>query len=86
MTSLDTVLKAEWEGDPQENAEGLAKDFRDYLEANRDEIEALTIFYAQPHRRRELTFEMIREVFEKFKERSASTGPFASLAGIRLTG
>ena len=65
--SLDTVLKAEWEGDAQENAEALVKDFRDYLEANRDEIEALTIFYAQPYRRRDLTFEMIREVFEKLK-------------------
>ena len=65
--SLDTVQRAEWEGDPQENAEAVAKDFRDYLEANRDEIEALTIFYAQPYRRRDLTFEMIREVFEKLK-------------------
>ena len=65
--SLDTVRRAEWEGDAPENAEGVAIDFRDYLEANRDEIEALTIFYAQPHRRRELTFEMIREVFEKLK-------------------
>ena len=73
--SLDTVLKAEWEGDPQENAEGLAKDFRDYLEANRDEIEALTIFYSQPHRRRELTFEMIREIFEKLKSNRPQLAP-----------
>ena len=63
----------------------VAKDFRDYLEANRDEIEALTIFYSQPHRRRGLTFEMIREVFEKLKSESASTSPFACLAGIRLS-
>ncbi len=65
--SLDTVRRAEWKGDAHENAEALVKDFRDYLEANRDEIEALTIFYAQPYRRRDLTFEMIREVFEKLK-------------------
>ena len=73
--SLDTVLKAEWEGDAQENAEGLAKDFRDYLEANRDEIEALTIFYAQPYRRRDLTFEMIRGVFEKLKSNRPQLAP-----------
>ena len=72
---LDTVQRAEWEGDPQENAEGLAKDFRDYLEANRDEIEALTIFYSQPHRRRELTFEMIREVLEKLKSDRPQLAP-----------
>ena len=65
--SLDTVLRAEWEGDAQENAEAMVQDFRSYLEAHRDEIEALTIFYSQPHRRRELTYAMIREVFDKLR-------------------
>ena len=65
--NLDTVLRAEWEGDAHENAEAMTQDFQQYLEANRDEIEALTIFYAQPHRRRELTYAMIREVFDKLK-------------------
>ena len=64
---LDKVVRAEWEGDTRENAEAVAQDFRQYLEANRDEIEALTIFYAQPHRRRELTYAMIREVFDRLK-------------------
>ena len=65
--SLDKVTRAEWEGDARENAEAIAQDFRQYLEANRDEIEALTIFFAQPHRRRELTYAMIREVFDRLK-------------------
>ncbi len=65
--SLDTVLRAEWEGDAHANAEAMVQDFRTYLEAHRDEIEALTIFYSQPHRRRELTYAMIREVFEQLK-------------------
>ena len=46
--NLDTVLRAEWEGDARENAEALVRDFQQYLEGNRDEIEALTIFYGQP--------------------------------------
>ena len=54
--NLDRVLRAGWEGDAHENAKAMAQDFRHYLEAHRDEIEALTIFYAQPHRRRELTY------------------------------
>ena len=45
----------------------MARDFQQYLEANRDEIEALTIFYSQPHRHRELTYAMIREVFNRLK-------------------
>ncbi len=65
--NLDRVLRAEWEGDAHENAAALAQDFRHYLEANRDEIEALTIFYAQPHRRRELTYAMIRAVFDRLQ-------------------
>ena len=64
---LDTLLHAEWEGDAHENAEAMAQDFQHYLEANRDKIEALIIFYAQPHRRRELTYAMIRELFDRLK-------------------
>ena len=45
------------------------------MEANRDEIEALTIFYAQPHRRRELTYEMIREVLDKLKSDQPRLAP-----------
>ncbi len=73
--SLDTVERAEWEGDANENAEAMAQEFRQYLEANRDMIEALTIFYTQPHRRRELTFEMIREVFDKLKSDQPRLAP-----------
>ncbi len=65
--NLDNVLRAEWAGDSRENAETIAQDFRQYLEDNRDEIEALTIFYAQPHRRCELTYAMIRAVFDRLK-------------------
>ena len=72
---LDTVLRAEWEGDAHENAEAMARDFRQYLEANRDEIEALTIFFAQPHRRRQLTYAMIREVLDRLKSDKPRLSP-----------
>ena len=65
--NLDSVLRTEWDGDVKENAEAIAQDFREYLEANRDAIEALTIFFSQPHRRSELTYAMIRALFEKLK-------------------
>ena len=73
--SLDTVLRAEWGGDAHENAEAVAGEFQQYLEANRDAIEALTIFYAQPHRRREMTYEMIREVFDRLKNEKPRLSP-----------
>ena len=65
--SLDTVERAEWKGDAHENAKSMVQDFQHFLEVHRDEIEALTIYFAQPHRRREVTYGMIREVFEKLK-------------------
>ena len=68
MTAWTPCCAAEWEGDPHENAEAMAGDFQHYLEANRDEIEALTIFYAQPYRCRELTYAMIREVSDRLKD------------------
>ena len=73
--SLDTVLRAEWEGDAKENAEALVQDFQQYLAVNRDEIEALTIFYAQPHRRSQLTYAMIREVFDRLKNDKPRLAP-----------
>ena len=73
--SLDTALHAGWEGDAHENAKTKVLDFRQYLEANRDGIEALTIFYAQPHRRRELTYAMIREVFDRLKNDQPRLAP-----------
>jgi type I restriction enzyme R subunit len=73
--SLDTVLRAEWDGDATENAKQLAQDFREYLEANRDSIEALTIFYSQPHRRSDLTYAMIRELFDKLRSDKPRLAP-----------
>ena len=72
---LDTVLRAEWEGDAHENAEAIARDFQQYLEAHRDEIETLTIFYTHPHRRRDLTYSMIREVFDRLKSDKPRLAP-----------
>jgi type I restriction enzyme, R subunit len=65
--NLDSVIRAEWEGDAEENAQALIQDFQEYLEANRDEIEALTIFYSEPARRQTITYDMIRQVMDKLK-------------------
>ena len=73
--NLDEVIRAEWEGDATENAQALVKDFQEYLEAHRDEIEALTIFYSQPARRQEVTYEMIRQVMERLRSDKPKLAP-----------
>ncbi|MEN8167549.1 MAG: type I restriction-modification enzyme R subunit C-terminal domain-containing protein [Pseudomonadota bacterium] len=80
--NLDRLQCAEWAGDAEENAKQMVQDFSEYLEANRDEIEALTIFYQTPRRRSELTYEMIHEVFDKLKTDQPRLAPTAHLAGL----
>lgn len=63
----DKILKAEWDSYTREKAEEVIQNFKEYIESNKDEIIALSIFYDQPYRRRELTFKMIKETLEKLK-------------------
>lgn len=73
--NLDNVIRAEWDGDTAENAKALAQDFESYLAENRDEIDALTIFYSQPARRSELTYAMIKEVLDKIRKDRPKLAP-----------
>lgn len=75
IVNQDKVIKAEWDTFTIEKAQELVKDFKEYIEANKDEIMALSIFYDQPHRRRELTFKMIKEVLEKLKLEKPKLAP-----------
>ena len=65
--NIDTVIKSEWETTSVDKANEIIKDFTEYLEANKDEIKALSIFYNQPYNRRDITFKMIKDVMEKLQ-------------------
>ena len=71
----DKVLRAEWDSFTKESAEAVVEDFKEYLKANKDEITALSIFYDQPYRRRELTFNLIKEVLEKLEVEKPALAP-----------
>ncbi|KOY87806.1 restriction endonuclease subunit R [bacterium 336/3] len=73
--NIDTVTKSEWNTASVDKAKEIVKDFSDYLLANQDEIKALTIFYKQPYNRRNITFKMIKEVFEKLKMDKPTLAP-----------
>lgn len=73
--NLANVEYAGWDGDAKLNATSMVQDFKEYLEANRDEIEALHIFYSQPARRRDVTYEMISSLFEKLKSDRPKLAP-----------
>ena len=63
--NLDTLLRAEWAGDVAANAGQIVRDFEEYLRENRDEIEALTIYFGQPARRAAVTYTMIKDLLAR---------------------
>jgi type I restriction enzyme, R subunit len=65
--NLDKVLTAEWDGNAKENAETLISELKDYFIEYKDTLTALTIFFDQPYRRREITHQMISEVLDKLR-------------------
>lgn len=73
--NLDHVTRAEWAGDTDENAKTLSQDFEAYLNDSRDRLEALTIYFSQPARRSQITFEMIREVLEALRADAPRLAP-----------
>ena len=73
--NIDKVTFTGWDIQAKEQADSLIKDFKDFLEGHKDEIKALSIYYSQPYRRREVTYQMIREVFDLVKEKKPTLAP-----------
>ncbi len=65
--NIDVVTESAWDSFTAEKANETIRDFTEYLEKNKDEIKALSIFYDQPYNRRYITFKMLKEVLEKIK-------------------
>lgn len=75
LEDMDELLKAEWAGETQANAEALVQDFTDYLNQHRDEIEALSIYFSQPARRSHVTYEMIKTLLDTLKQDRPKLAP-----------
>jgi type I restriction enzyme R subunit len=71
----DTVEFAGWQEHSKENAAGLVKDFAAWIEAHKNEITALQIFYSQPYRRRELTYAMVSQLVELLRADKPALAP-----------
>lgn len=65
--NLDRLVNVGWSEQAKVNAEKLIQDFASFITAHKEEITALSIFYNQPYRRREVTYRMIKEVLEALK-------------------
>ena len=73
--NVDEIINIGWVKDQQAAASLTISNFTAWIETNKDEITALQIFYGQPYRRRELTFKMIKDLFDKIKTEQPLLAP-----------
>jgi type I restriction enzyme R subunit len=73
--NLDQLKFAGWSTDAQANAQNLAQEFADALASYKDQIEALSIFYDQPQRRRDITYAMLQQVLDILKTDKPKLAP-----------
>jgi type I restriction enzyme R subunit len=73
--NIDTITNEGWVKDQEAAAALTIGNFTAWIQAHKDEITALQIFYGQPYRRRELTYKMIRELCEKINTEQPLLAP-----------
>jgi type I restriction enzyme R subunit len=75
VVNTDEVTYAGWDKEQKKQAETLVENFKAFLEEHRDEITALSIFYNEPYRRRDVTFKMLKEVLDLIKQKKPQMAP-----------
>lgn len=61
-TNPDRVSFSGFDTQAKENSEEIINNFRKFIDENKNEIIALKILYSQPERRRELTYNMVKDL------------------------
>jgi len=74
--NIDEVTNMGWVKDQEAAASLTISNFTSWIEAHKDEITALQLFYSQPYRRRELTYTMIKSLYDKIKTEQPLLAPF----------
>jgi type I restriction enzyme R subunit len=89
--NLDRLLFAGWDDANSSKASEVANEFSEYIKEHKDQIIALSIFFDQPYRRRELTYEMVKEVLDRLRKDKPGLAPvkiwqaYAELDGVKGT-
>lgn len=66
-TNIDTVTFAGFDTQQEANADRVIASFRDFIEANKDEIIALRIIYSQTYKDRPMVINKLQSLYEKLK-------------------
>ncbi|MBL7724550.1 MAG: DEAD/DEAH box helicase family protein [Chitinophagaceae bacterium] len=73
--NIDEITDIGWVKDQEAAASLTINNFTAWIESHKEEITALQIFYSQPYRRRELTYKMIKDLYEKIKTEQPLLSP-----------
>jgi len=65
LLNPDELVNVGWDKNNKDKANEIIQSFTEWINAHKDEILALQLFYGQPFQRRELTFAMIKDLVEK---------------------
>ena len=65
--NLDEVIYAGYDTQREENADRVIESFREFIEANKDEILALRIIYNQTYKDRPMVIDGLKAIYEKLK-------------------
>ncbi|MDY4222845.1 MAG: DEAD/DEAH box helicase family protein, partial [Candidatus Faecousia sp.] len=65
--NIDSVVFAGFDAQQEENAQRVIQTFRDFIEANKDEIIALRIIYSQTYKDRPMVINKLQSLYEKLK-------------------
>lgn len=76
LANPDEVIRAGWDKDHASANLALVQDFMLWIEQHKDELLALQIFYNLPYRKRELSFPVIKELYERLLTDNPRLHPF----------
>lgn len=72
--NIDSVTRSEWAAESKQACESYVYGFENWLRSHKDKIEPLQIYFEQPHRRREVTLDMITDFIKQMESESTPFG------------
>jgi type I restriction enzyme, R subunit len=76
LANPDEVIRAGWDKDNKSKALELVRDFTEWMEQHKDELLALQIFYNLAYRKRELSYTVIKDLYERLMADKPHLHPF----------
>lgn len=73
--NLDNVSFAGWDKSQRNQNATIVEEFKRYIFENKNEITALKIIFNQPHHRKDITYSMIKELYEALKLAKPNLAP-----------